>query len=244
MSAVHPDAKSADFRLAMREFASGVAIVTCANGKERAGCTATALASLSLSPPSLVICLERSSSTLAILTQAGAFAVNILAAQHGALASRFAGGNGLRARRDLKKAIGLRSRPALPLSSMRSPRWTAASRRLSHATPMRSSSATCKRSASAARGQGFCTGAAGSRRWIELSFSRPSERNGLLIRLIKASIGCRFTAPPSPGSIRCRQPSARFVTLALPRSRRMTGNSPQPCRYRWALAGGIVIPHR
>jgi flavin reductase (DIM6/NTAB) family NADH-FMN oxidoreductase RutF len=95
MSAVHPDAKIADFRLAMREFASGVAIVTCANGKERAGCTATALASLSLSPPSLVICLERSSSTLAVLTQAGAFAVNILAAQHGALASRFAGGDGV-----------------------------------------------------------------------------------------------------------------------------------------------------
>ena len=59
MSVVHPDAKSANFRLAMREFASGVAIVTCANGKELAGCTVTALASLSLSPPSLVICLER-----------------------------------------------------------------------------------------------------------------------------------------------------------------------------------------
>jgi flavin reductase (DIM6/NTAB) family NADH-FMN oxidoreductase RutF len=39
---------------------------------------------------SLVVCLERSSSTLAVLTQARAFAVNILAAQHGALASRFA----------------------------------------------------------------------------------------------------------------------------------------------------------
>ena len=78
---MHPDAKSADFRLAMREFASGVAIVTSANGKERSGCTATALASLSLTPPSLVICLERSSSTLAVLTQAGAFAVNILAAK-------------------------------------------------------------------------------------------------------------------------------------------------------------------
>jgi flavin reductase (DIM6/NTAB) family NADH-FMN oxidoreductase RutF len=95
MSAVHRDAKSADFRRAMREFASGVAIVTCANGKERPGCTAPALASLSLSPPSLVICLERISSTLAVLTQTGAFAVNILAAQHGALASRFAGGNGV-----------------------------------------------------------------------------------------------------------------------------------------------------
>jgi flavin reductase (DIM6/NTAB) family NADH-FMN oxidoreductase RutF len=45
--------------------------------------------------PSLVICLERSSSTLALLTQAGTFAVNILAAQHGALASRFAGRDGV-----------------------------------------------------------------------------------------------------------------------------------------------------
>jgi flavin reductase (DIM6/NTAB) family NADH-FMN oxidoreductase RutF len=95
MSAVHPDVEIANFRLAMREFASGVAIVTCANGNERAGCTATALASLSLSPPSLVICLERSSATLSVLIQAGAFAVNILAAQHGALASRFAGRNGV-----------------------------------------------------------------------------------------------------------------------------------------------------
>ncbi len=95
MSAVHPDVKIANFRLAMREFASGVAIVTCANGKERAGCTATALASLSLTPPSLVVCLERSSWTLSVLTQAGAFAVNILAAEHGALASRFAGRNGV-----------------------------------------------------------------------------------------------------------------------------------------------------
>src|ERR1700685_3666978 len=96
MIAAYPDARSANFRLAMREFASGVAIVTCSNGKERAGCTATALASLSLSPPSLVICLERSSSTLAVLTQARAFAVNILAGQHGALASRFAGRYGVK----------------------------------------------------------------------------------------------------------------------------------------------------
>jgi flavin reductase (DIM6/NTAB) family NADH-FMN oxidoreductase RutF len=95
MSAANADAETANFRLAMREFASGVAIITCANGKERAGCTATALASFSLSPPSLVICLERSSSTLTVLRQAGAFAVNILAAQHEALASRFAGRNGV-----------------------------------------------------------------------------------------------------------------------------------------------------
>jgi flavin reductase (DIM6/NTAB) family NADH-FMN oxidoreductase RutF len=95
MNAAHPDFKIADFRLAMREFASGVAIVTCANESERAGCTVTALTSFSLEPPSLVVCLERSSSTLAALRQAGAFGVNILAAEHGALASRFAGRDGV-----------------------------------------------------------------------------------------------------------------------------------------------------
>ena len=95
MSAVHPDAKSANFRLAMREFASGVAIVTCMSGGERRGCTATAFASLSLTPPSLIVCLERSSSTLASLTRAGAFAVNLLAAQHGPLAARFSGRDGV-----------------------------------------------------------------------------------------------------------------------------------------------------
>jgi flavin reductase (DIM6/NTAB) family NADH-FMN oxidoreductase RutF len=95
MSTAPSDAESASFRLAMREFASGVAILTCVNGGVRAGCTATALASLSLEPPSLVVCLERSSATLASLREAGAFAVNILAAQHGALAARFSGRGGI-----------------------------------------------------------------------------------------------------------------------------------------------------
>ena len=103
MSAVDPDAESANFRLAMREFATGVAIVPCANRTERAGCTATALTSFSLSPPSLIVCLERSSSTLTALRQAGAFAVNILAAQHGALASRFAGRDGFEGEARLKQ---------------------------------------------------------------------------------------------------------------------------------------------
>jgi flavin reductase (DIM6/NTAB) family NADH-FMN oxidoreductase RutF len=96
MNVVRPDAEAENFRLAMREFASGVAIITCANGTTWAGCTATALTSFSLSPPSLLVCLERSSFTLSALREAGAFAVNILAAQHGALAARFSGRSGVR----------------------------------------------------------------------------------------------------------------------------------------------------
>jgi flavin reductase (DIM6/NTAB) family NADH-FMN oxidoreductase RutF len=95
MNAVGSGDDGAAFRLAMREFASGVAIVTCGEGEARAGCTATALTSLSLSPPSIVLCLGRTASTLARLREVGAFAINFLGAQHEALASRFAGRGGI-----------------------------------------------------------------------------------------------------------------------------------------------------
>ena len=88
-------ADSAAFRHAMRALASGVAIVACGDGDERIGCTVTALASLSLAPPTLFVCLARASSTLASLREAGAFSVNLLAARHEALAHRFSGRGGV-----------------------------------------------------------------------------------------------------------------------------------------------------
>ncbi len=95
MSAAPADADGAAFRFAMREFASGVAIVTCGEGEARAGCTVTALTSLSLTPPSLVVCIGRTAATLVRLRECGAFAVNVLGAQHEALANRFAGRGGV-----------------------------------------------------------------------------------------------------------------------------------------------------
>jgi flavin reductase (DIM6/NTAB) family NADH-FMN oxidoreductase RutF len=82
------------FRLAMREFASGVALVTTGRGEHRTGCTATSLCSLSLDPPSLIVCIALTSSTLAALRINKMFGVNILAAPHDDLAHRFAGRNG------------------------------------------------------------------------------------------------------------------------------------------------------
>ncbi len=82
-------APSEAFRDAMRELASGVAIVTTVFGAQRAGCLVSSLTSLSLSPPTLLICLNRSSATLGQIRAAGAFAVNILGARHEALALRF-----------------------------------------------------------------------------------------------------------------------------------------------------------
>jgi flavin reductase (DIM6/NTAB) family NADH-FMN oxidoreductase RutF len=88
-------ADSGAFRHAMRALSSGVAIIACGEGETRAGCTATSLASLSLAPPTLIVCLARSSSTLAGLREAGAFSISLLAARHQALAHRFSGHSGV-----------------------------------------------------------------------------------------------------------------------------------------------------
>src|SRR5271165_1486961 len=97
-------ADSAAFRHAMRALSSGVAIVACGEGDQRVGCTVTSLASLSLTPPTLFICLARSSSTLAGLRETGAFSVNLLAARHEALAQRFSGRGGMRGPRRFDSA--------------------------------------------------------------------------------------------------------------------------------------------
>jgi flavin reductase (DIM6/NTAB) family NADH-FMN oxidoreductase RutF len=88
------DADGHNFRLAMREFAAGVAVVTCGAGEARNGCTVTSVTSLSLSPPTLLVCLNLQTSTLASIRRAGTFCVNILAAEQRELAERFAGRGG------------------------------------------------------------------------------------------------------------------------------------------------------
>ena len=94
---VRPEALSSgddsgdNFRFAMREFASGVSIIATGAGETRSGCTATAIASLSLVPPTLIVCLNLVTATLAAARREGAFSVNILAERHQDLARRFAG---------------------------------------------------------------------------------------------------------------------------------------------------------
>ncbi len=88
-------ADSADFRHAMGALSSGVAIVACGEGQARRGCTVISLASLSLAPPTLIVCLARTSTTFAGLREAGAFSINLLPARHQALAHRFSGHSGV-----------------------------------------------------------------------------------------------------------------------------------------------------
>jgi flavin reductase (DIM6/NTAB) family NADH-FMN oxidoreductase RutF len=82
------------FRAAMRHLASGVCLVTHCVGGARAGMTATAVASLSLDPPTLIVCLNRGASTYVGLAPGVAFGVSVLGADHRELAERFAGRTG------------------------------------------------------------------------------------------------------------------------------------------------------
>ena len=86
----------AAFRLVMREFANGVTLVATGQGPGRTGCTATSLCSLSLDPPSLLVCITRESATLAALRINKTFGVSILAGAHETLADRFAGRSGVK----------------------------------------------------------------------------------------------------------------------------------------------------
>ena len=80
-----------NFRSAMRQLASGVCVITTGRGEERTGLTATSVSSLSMEPPTLVVCIDRTSKTLKAIRKNQVFGVNVLAAGHRSVADRFAG---------------------------------------------------------------------------------------------------------------------------------------------------------
>ncbi len=79
------------FRSVLGRFASGVTVVTVRDAQERDhGMTVSAFASLSLSPPLILVCVDRQATMHDVLDAASHFAVNILAASQEALSRRFA----------------------------------------------------------------------------------------------------------------------------------------------------------
>lgn len=79
-----------EFRNVIGHFASGVTVITTTVDGRPAGTTASAITSLTLEPPMLLICMNQSSATGQAIARAGAFAINILGEDHGELAVRFA----------------------------------------------------------------------------------------------------------------------------------------------------------
>jgi flavin reductase (DIM6/NTAB) family NADH-FMN oxidoreductase RutF len=79
------------FRSVMGRFASGITIVTArdAAGRDH-GMTVSSFCSLSLVPPLVLICVERTTELHAVLGAAESFAVNVLASDQELVSRRFA----------------------------------------------------------------------------------------------------------------------------------------------------------
>ena len=79
------------FREGMSRLGAAVHVVTTAGNAGQAGFTATAVCSVSDSPPLLLVCLNRSATSLPIMRANGVFCVNTLRAGDEIVADTFAG---------------------------------------------------------------------------------------------------------------------------------------------------------
>ena len=80
-----------DFRAALSRFPSGVTVVTTKDADGRFhGITVSAFCSVSLDPPLVLICIERSTASHGAFVESGLFAVNFLSAEQEQLSERFA----------------------------------------------------------------------------------------------------------------------------------------------------------
>lgn len=81
------------FRQLMGRFATGVTVITATDAESGAprGMTASSVASVSLQPPLLSVCVEQEAALHDLLTQSPVFALNVLADGQEELSRRFAG---------------------------------------------------------------------------------------------------------------------------------------------------------
>jgi flavin reductase (DIM6/NTAB) family NADH-FMN oxidoreductase RutF len=86
----------AEFRGAMRHLPGGVSVITAGRAQEITGMTVTSVSSLSVEPASLIVSINREASSWPLIKRYGCFGVNILGADHLAIAERFSGKGGLK----------------------------------------------------------------------------------------------------------------------------------------------------
>lgn len=82
---------SVDFRSALSRFASGVTVVTTRDSAgKRFGITVSAFCSVSLEPPLVLICIEKTSGSHHAFEESGRFTVNILSDLDAGVSEHFA----------------------------------------------------------------------------------------------------------------------------------------------------------
>jgi flavin reductase len=82
---------SLEFRHAMRRLAATVCVVTCADAEGWHGMTATAVTSVSVEPPALLVCVNQLTSFYRKLGASRIFCVNLLGVPHVAISQAFSG---------------------------------------------------------------------------------------------------------------------------------------------------------
>ncbi len=122
---INPAVSAESFRGAMRHLAGGVSVITAGQGPDITGMTVTSVTSLAVEQATLVVSVNRASSSWPRISKVGAFGVNILGADHAEIAKRFAGIGGLKGQTDLRVRNGPRSYPARRCWSVHPSRSTA-----------------------------------------------------------------------------------------------------------------------
>jgi flavin reductase len=85
---------ASQFKSALKLWASGVTVVTAQSAEQGPrGMTATSFTSVSVDPPQILVCLNQSADTGALVLEQQVFAVNILSTGQQAISNEFAGGS-------------------------------------------------------------------------------------------------------------------------------------------------------
>lgn len=81
------------YRHLLGRFASGIAIITARDGDRDVGMTVSAICSLSLSPPLVLVCVDHQASMHELLLRHPKLGISIIASEHEAHSRRFADRN-------------------------------------------------------------------------------------------------------------------------------------------------------
>ncbi|MED3564438.1 flavin reductase family protein [Bacillus xiapuensis] len=81
------------FRYVIGHFSTGVSIITVRNNEVDFGITASAVSSVALEPPMLLVCVNKSTGTCHAISDTGSFTVNIMKEHQKDLAMQFARAN-------------------------------------------------------------------------------------------------------------------------------------------------------
>ena len=102
------------FRETMGLFPGAVTLITTGHGDLKRGITATAVCSVSDSPPSLLVCVNRKTGTCCEIARSGQFSVQLLGQDHADVAMAFAGAKGLSGVRKFETGDWTRCAAGLP----------------------------------------------------------------------------------------------------------------------------------